>query len=95
MGGFAPIVEVALGRGVFWSIPLRSQRSFARKRNGEDAVYARCWRRSSFSFELDGEQTSVNRRVVDFEAVAQAKVDAQRKRPLRLIWVKPTEADLQ
>ena len=97
MNGYAPIIEVALGRGVFWSIPSEMSAALCeQKESGGDAVYTWDWGDTRVgSWVRDGEPTSVTRYMIDFEAMTQTNLDSERKRAIRIIWVKPTEADLQ
>ena len=91
-----PIVEVAFGHGKWWSIP---QEMFAqlyeKYANDQDAGYTWDWGegRRDGSWAPNGEQTSINRYIIDFVNCVQTNVDNQRKRSIRIIWVRPQDVE--
>ena len=85
-----PIFEVAFCNGMWWSMPEDFSRMLFEKYDaGEDAVYTLDWDESrSGSWKPDNEETSVNRYVVDFEAMEHRYIDNDRRRSLRLVWIR-------
>ena len=65
-----------------------SKMLFEKYDTGENAVYTWDWGESrSGSWKPNSEDTSINRYVVDFEAMEQNNIDKNRRRSLRLVWV--------
>ena len=91
-----PIFEVALKKGMWWSIPADlSQQIYELYRTNEEMVsYTWDWKTSRVgSFELDGEPTSINRYIIDFKTWEQRNLDNDRRRSVRLVWVAPEKVD--
>ena len=89
-----PIVEVAFRDGKWWSIPQEmSAELYDKYINGEDAGYTWDWGAGgrAGSWMPDGELTSINRYVIDFANGVQTNLDNQRKRSIRIIWVRPRD----
>ena len=89
-----PIVEVAFNHGLWWSIPQAMSGALYEKYiNGEDAGYTWDWGAGgrAGSWMPDGELTSINRYVIDFANGVQTNLDNQRKRSIRIIWVRPRD----
>ena len=88
-----PIVEVAFKKGMWWAIPPEmSQQLYDHYLTGEDAGYTWDWGTSRLgSWSPEGEETSVNRYVIDFTAKEQTNIDNDRRRTVRIVWVDPTE----
>ena len=65
-----PIFEVAFRHGMWWSIPAEmSQQIYHKYTNNEDAVYTWDWGDArAGSWQADGEETSINRYMIDFQA---------------------------
>ena len=89
-----PIVEVAFAHGKWWSIPEgMSRQLYAQCVNQQDAGYTWDWgeggRRGSWT--PDGEETRINRYVIDFTNFVQTDVDNQRKRSINIVWVRPQD----
>ena len=84
-----PIFEVAFRHGMWWSIPAEmSQQIYHKYTNQEDAVYTWDWGDArAGSWQPDGEETSINRYMIDFEAWEQRNLDNDRRRSVRLVWV--------
>ena len=85
-----PIVEVAFRNDMWWAIPQELSRELvARRAANENAVY--CWdwgeqgRRGSYAPE--GETTSLNRYIVDFELMRQRNLDNGRERSIRIVYI--------
>ena len=89
--GYIPIFEVAHKNDLWWSIPAgESKRMYDQYVEGLDVVYTWDWGNSRLgSFVLDGEPTSINRYMIDFETWEQVNIDNNRRRSVRLVWVKP------
>ena len=84
-----PIFEVAFRHGMWWSIPAEmSQQIYHKYTNQEDAVYTWDWGDArAGSWQPDGEETSINRYMIDFETWEQRNLDNDRRRSVRLVWV--------
>ena len=84
-----PIFEVAFRHGMWWSIPAEmSQLIYEKYINNENAVYTWDWGDTrTGSFLLEGEETSINRYMIDFETWEQRNLDNNRRRSVRLVHV--------
>ena len=84
-----PIFEVAFRNGMWWSIPAAmSQQIYHKYTNQENAGYTWDWGDArAGSWQPDGEETSINRYMIDFEAWEQRNLDNNRRRSVRLVWV--------
>ena len=90
------IVEVAYRFGQYWSIPLETSQMLLQKmRNGEDACYTYDWgehgRQGSWSPE--GEETKINRYMIDFVAMTQTNIDNNRMRSIRIVYVRRQDVE--
>ena len=93
-----PIVEVAFNHGLWWSIPqAMSGELYEKYINGEDAGYTWDWGEGGRvgSWKPDGDETTINRYVIDFATGVQTNLDNQRKRSIRIIWVRPQDVEPQ
>ena len=90
-----PIFEVAFQKGMWWSIPAEmSQAIYEKYMNNEDAGYTWDWGSSrAGSWQPDGEETSINRYMIDFRTWEQRNLDNDRRRSVRLVWVAPERVD--
>ena len=81
-----PIFEVAFKKGMWWSIPAdMSQAIYEKYINDEDACYTWDWGSSrAGSWRPEGEETSINRYIINFETWEQRNVDNDRRRSVRL-----------
>ena len=89
-----PIIEVAFNHGLWWSIPQEVSGALYEKHiNGQDAGYTWDWGADgrAGSWMPEGEVTNINRYVIDFTNGVQTNVDNQRKRSIRIIWVRPRD----
>ena len=89
-----PIIEVAFGYDKWWSIPPEmSAQLYEKYVNGQDAGYTWDWGEGGRvgSWSPEGEETSINRYVIDFVAFVQTNLDNQRKRSVRIVWVRPQD----
>ena len=96
--GQVPIVEVAFKHDKWWSIPqFLSAELYAKYINDEDAVYTWDWGEDgrTGSWTNDGEETKISRYHVNFTASVQTNLDNQRKRSIRIIWVRPQDVKPQ
>ena len=93
-----PIVEVACKHGKWWSIPrAMSAELYELYANGENAVYT-CHGGESGrvgSWSPDGQETRINRYMIDRAACVQTNLDNKRKRSIRLVWVRPQDVEHQ
>ena len=86
-----PIVEVAYRTGQWWAMPQDiSQMILEKMRNGEDAGYTFDWgaQGRQGSWQPDGEETKINRYVIDFGSMTQTNIDNNRKRSIRIVYIK-------
>lgn len=90
-----PIFEVAFRNGMWWSIPVEmSQQLYQKYMNNDDAVYTWDWGSTrGGSWQPDGEETSINRYMIDFQAWEQRNLDNNRRRSVRLVWVTAESVD--
>ena len=90
-----PIFEVAFKKGMWWSIPAEmSQAIYEKYMNNDDAGYTWDWGSSrAGSWQPDGEETSINRYMIDFRTWEQRNLDNDRRRSVRLVWVAPERVD--
>ena len=89
-----PIVEVAFEHDKWWSLPQEmSAELYDKYVNGEDAVYTWDWGEGgrTGSWKPDGEKTHINRYMIHFATGIQTNLDNQRKRSIRIIWVRPQD----
>ena len=86
-----PIVEVAFRNDMWWSMPqVLSQQLIARMTEVENAVYTWNWSENgrTGSWAPDGESTSVNRYMHDFELMLERNIDNGRQRSIRIVYVR-------
>ena len=85
-----PIFEVAFRNGMWWSLPEEmSKQLYGKFTAGLDAGYTWDWGDSrSGSWKPDDEDTSINRYVLDFVTWEQRNIDNNRRRSVRLVWVR-------
>ena len=90
-----PIFEVAFKNGMWWSIPAdMSEAIYEKYINDEDACYTWDWGGSRpGSWRPEGEETSINRYIINFETWEQRNLDNDRRRSVRLVWVAPEKVD--
>ena len=84
-----PIFEVAFRGGTWWSIPSEtSKRIYDEYKKKQNAVYIWDWGDSRVgSWQLNGEETSISRYMIDFDVWEQRDLDNHRRRSVRLVWV--------
>ena len=72
-----------------------SQQLIARMNDGENAVYTWNWGENGRigSWAPDGQSTSLNRYMHDFELMLQRNIDNGRQRSIRIVWVRPEDVD--
>ena len=95
-GAYKPIIEVAFRKDMWWSIPASmSQQLYDKHRAGEESIgYTWDWggaRRGAWS--PDGEETSINRYLLDFRSMVQKNIDNHRVRSFRITWVLPEQIE--
>ena len=91
-----PIVEVAFANGKWWSIPQEmSSQLYEKYVQDQDAVYTWDWGEGGRigSWTPDGEETNINRYKIDFLNCVQENLDNQRKRSIRVVWVRPQDVE--
>ena len=88
--GKVPIIEVAFNNDMWWSIPQVMSQGLWEKylRGEEDIGYTWDWgERRTGSYVHDGQDTSINRYILDFDAREQRNLDNGRRRTIRVVWV--------
>jgi hypothetical protein len=90
-----PIIQVARGHGMWWSVPAEmSKQLYESYANNEDAVYTWDWGDTrQGAWKPDDEETSISRYIVDFVSCEQRNIDTDRKRSIRLVWVRPQDVN--
>ena len=89
-----PIIEVAFNNGQWWSIPQEmSAQLYAKHAEGMDAGYTWDWGEGgrAGSWRPEGEETRINRYIIDFVSCIQTNIDNGRKRSIRVVWVRPQD----
>ena len=91
--GKVPIIEVAFNNGMWWSIPCEmSQTLYEKHLQGENAGYTWDWgEHRTGSWVHEGQDTSINRYIIDFDARKQTNIDNGRFRTIRVVWVDPAD----
>ena len=71
-----------------------SQELYEKYVDGQDAGYTWHWDEGgrSGSWVNDGEETTLRRHIIDFVNMVQTNIDNQRKRSIRIVWVRPDDA---
>ena len=88
-----PLIEVAFKNGMWWALPLELSQALYDKYLAEetDIGYTWDWQNSrQGSWKPDGEQTTINRYLIDFEAGLQRNIDNNRHRTMRVVWANPS-----
>ena len=89
-----PIVEVAFQHGEWWAIPQEiSAKLYQKYASGQNAIYTWDWGEGgrAESWTPNGESSTINRYMIDFDAGVQTNMGNQEKRSIRLIWVRPQD----
>ena len=90
-----PIFQVAFGNGFWWSIPAGiSQELYQKYQNNENAVYT--WDSGASdadSWQPEGELTSLNHYMIDFQTMTQRNLGNNRLRDVRLVFVATEKVD--
>ena len=88
-----PIIEVAFRHGMYWSIPQEiSQQIYEKYQEGQNAGYTWDWGDSrEGTWRPEGEATSINRYIIDFDTMEQTNIDTQGRRPIRIVWTRRTD----
>ena len=91
-----PIGEVAYRHGQWWTIaPEIAQMIFEKMRNGENALYTYDWGPDGRegSWRPEGQNTTINRYVIDFNSLTQMNIDNQSMRSIRIAYVRPEDVE--
>ena len=91
-----PLIEIAYGAAMWWSLPApMSKELYDKYLAGEqDIGYTWDWGYSrSGSWSPEGEQTSINRYLLDFNCMEQGNIDNNRTRSFRIVWVLPEQVE--
>ena len=70
-----------------------SAQLYANHAQGDDAGYTWDWGEGgrAGSWRPEGEETSINRYIIDFVRRIQTNIDNGRKRSIRIVWVHPQD----
>ena len=85
MEGFVPIVEVAFGKGMYWSMP--SALSAQLYNELVQPVVAQCDLAYTWEWGMDGEVPSCSSYVIDAKTMTQRNLKTQCQRDVRVVWV--------
>ena len=85
MEGFVPIVEVDLGKGMYWSMP--SALSAQLYKELVKPVVAKWELAYTWEWGIEGEAPSYNSYVIDVKTMTQRNMKTQRQRDIRVVWV--------
>ena len=88
------IVEVAFRKDQWWAMPQHvSDMILQKMRAGEDAGYTYDWGEHgrNGSWQPEGQETKINRYVLDFGSMTQTNIDNNRKRSFRIAYVRPED----
>ena len=91
-----PIIEIAFRRGMWWGLPPSMSRELYEKyiAGEQDIGYTWDWGDSRYgSWCPDGEKSSINRYLLDWERMKQTNIDKKRERSFRVAWVLPEQSD--
>jgi len=91
-----PIVEVAYRHGQWWSIAGEiAQMILEKMRNGENALYTYDWGPDGRegSWRPEGQNTTINRYVIDFNSMTQMNLDSKHMRSIRIAYVRPEDVE--
>ena len=85
-----PLIEVGYGGEFWWQVPFeKSQEMLELMRRGQNAGYHYDWGDArDGSYRPEGERTSINRYEVDWASMTQTNVDNDRKRSIRIVYVR-------
>ena len=86
-----PIIQVAYHNDLWWSIPAEmSGQLYDHYCMGRDARYTWDWGPQGRigSWKPDGEEMHINRYMVDFVNMVQTNIDNNRKRSVRIVWMR-------
>ena len=90
--GKIPIIEVAYKKDMWWSMPQElSQALYTKHLEGETGIgYTWDWgNQRTGSWAPDGEETTINRYVIDFVTMEQKNIDSGYRRTIRIAWIDP------
>ena len=94
--GKRPVIEIAFRNGMWWSLPQDMPVGLYDKylRNETDIGYTWDWGKTGLgSWSPNGEETSINRYILDFTCMEQTNIDNNRKRSFRIVWVLPEQVE--
>ena len=85
MEGFVPIVEVAFGKGMYWSMP--SALSAQVYNQLVQPVVAQWDLAYTWEWGMDGEVPSCKWYVIDVATMTQRNLNTECQRDIRVVWV--------
>ena len=85
MEGWEPMLEVAMGNRMYWSMP--SALSAQLYKEMLKPVVKKWALAYSWEWEVDGEAPSNNMYIIDVETMTQRNLNTQCQRDLRIVWV--------
>ena len=90
-----PVIEIAFRNDMWWSLPVNmSQQLYDRfQPNETDIGYTWDWGNTrAGSWAPDGQETSINRYLPDFETMQQRNLDNNKRESFRIAWMRPEPA---
>ena len=85
MDGFVPIVEVAFGEGMYWSMPFDLSAQIYNEML--QPVVAQWTLGYTWAWGREGEVASCNRYLIDVDKMTQRNMDTHCERAIRVVWV--------
>jgi hypothetical protein len=97
LSGMIPIIEISFRHGMWWSLPKEMSAAIYEKfQAGQNAGYTWDWGETrEGTWRPDDEPTSINRYIIDFDAMEQTNTDTSNKRTVRIVWTTPADARTQ
>ena len=94
--GKRPVIEIAYRNGRWWPLPqVMSEGLYDKYVQDEINIgYTWDWGKTGLgSWSPNGEETSINRYILDFTCMEQTNIDNNRKRSFRIVWVLPEQIE--
>ena len=82
---------------MWWSLPKdMSALIYEKFKAGQNAGYTWDWGETGEgTWRPDDEPTSINRYIIDFDAMEQTNTDTSNKRTVRIVWTTPADIQTQ
>ena len=89
-GAVVPIIEIAHGEGMWWSLSAGLSRQLLDTHLAGAVLVSFVWdwhEKRAGSYRLEGKKTTISRYLLDFNTFKQTNTDNHRARSFRIIWV--------